>query len=51
MLNRLGDRTKKYPPLPTTSQFSAAVAIERLPQTKSDDSQSNSTVIISPQRQ
>ncbi|MBD2517925.1 hypothetical protein H6G93_23685 [Nostoc sp. FACHB-973] len=51
VLNRLGDRTKKYPPLPTTSQFSAAVPIERLPQTKSDDSQSNSTVIISPQRQ
>ncbi len=49
VLNRLGDRTKNYPSLPTTSQFSAAVRIERLPQTASDDSGSNNTVIINPQ--
>ncbi|MDZ8024669.1 MAG: hypothetical protein RMY36_018995 [Nostoc sp. SerVER01] len=50
VLNRLSDRTKNYPSLPTTSQFSAALKIQRLPQTASDDSQSNNTVIISLQR-
>nr|MDZ8073654.1 hypothetical protein [Nostoc sp. DedQUE01] len=49
MLNRLSDRTKNSS-LPTTSQFSAALKIQRLPQTASDDSQSNNTVIISLQR-
>ncbi|RCJ26578.1 hypothetical protein A6S26_14335 [Nostoc sp. ATCC 43529] len=51
VLNRLGDRTKNYPSLATTSQFSAAVKIERLPQTVSDDSQPNNTVIVNPQAQ
>ncbi len=50
VLNGLSDRTKNYPSLPTTSQFSAALKIQRLPQTASDDSQSNNTVIISLQR-